>query len=46
MRPGTVRRPGHAELVEEVIPRLDTTAAGLERTVLPGAADEFALRAG
>ncbi|HEY3464267.1 MAG TPA: GNAT family N-acetyltransferase [Amycolatopsis sp.] len=36
--------PDHAELVDEVIDWYDTTAAGLERTVLPGAADEFALR--
>lgn len=36
--------PDHAELVDEVIDWYDTTAAGLVRTVLPGAADEFALR--
>ncbi|MCO1574410.1 GNAT family N-acetyltransferase [Crossiella sp. SN42] len=35
--------PGHAELVDEVIDWYDRTAAGLERTVLPSAADEFAL---
>jgi GNAT superfamily N-acetyltransferase len=35
--------PGHAALVDEVIDWYDTVAAGLERTVLPGAADEFAL---
>jgi GNAT superfamily N-acetyltransferase len=36
--------PGHAGLVDEVIDWYDATAAGLERTVLPSAADEFALR--
>jgi GNAT superfamily N-acetyltransferase len=36
--------PGHAVLVDEVIDWYDTVAAGLERTVLPGAADEFALQ--
>ncbi|MEC3979707.1 GNAT family N-acetyltransferase [Amycolatopsis sp. H20-H5] len=36
--------PGHAELVDEVIGWYDGMAAGLERTVLPGAADEFALK--
>ena len=35
--------PDHAELVDEVIDWYDATAAGLERTVLAGAADEFAL---
>lgn len=35
--------PGHAELVDEVIDWFDATAAGLERTVIPSAADEFAL---
>ncbi|MFJ3622055.1 GNAT family N-acetyltransferase [Streptomyces iakyrus] len=36
--------PGHAGLVDEVIDWYDRTAAGTERTVLPGAADEYALR--
>ncbi|GAA2766643.1 hypothetical protein GCM10010103_56840 [Streptomyces paradoxus] len=36
--------PGHAGLVDEVIDWYDGTAAGLERTVLPGAADEYALQ--
>jgi GNAT superfamily N-acetyltransferase len=36
--------PGHAGLVDEVIDWYDGTAAGVERTVLPSAADEFALR--
>lgn len=36
--------PDHAGLVDEVIDWYDATAAGLERTVLPGAADEFALK--
>ncbi|MET8847668.1 GNAT family N-acetyltransferase [Amycolatopsis sp. NPDC004625] len=36
--------PQHAELVDEVIAWYDETAAGLERTVLPSAADAFALR--
>ncbi|MEU5263136.1 GNAT family N-acetyltransferase [Amycolatopsis sp. NPDC021455] len=36
--------PGHAGLLDEVIGWYDTTAAGLRRTVLPGAADSFALR--
>jgi GNAT superfamily N-acetyltransferase len=36
--------PGHAVLVDEVIDWYDIVAAGLERTVLPGAADEFALK--
>ena len=36
--------PGHAELVDDVIGWYDTTAAGLERTLLPAAADEFGLR--
>ncbi|GAA1968217.1 hypothetical protein GCM10009754_46430 [Amycolatopsis minnesotensis] len=35
--------PGHAGLVDEVIDWYDTTAAGLERTVLPSAADESGL---
>ncbi len=35
--------PDHAGLVDEVIDWYDDTAAGLERTVLPSAADEFAL---
>jgi GNAT superfamily N-acetyltransferase len=35
--------PGHAGLVDELIDWYDTTAAGLERTALPGVADEFAL---
>jgi hypothetical protein len=36
--------PGHAGLVEEVVDWYDATAAGLERTVRPSAADAFALR--
>jgi ribosomal protein S18 acetylase RimI-like enzyme len=36
--------PGHAGLVDEVIGWYDGTAAGTERTVLPTAADELALR--
>jgi ribosomal protein S18 acetylase RimI-like enzyme len=36
--------PEHAGRVDEVIDWYDGTAAGLERTVLPSAADEFALR--
>ncbi|SEQ90192.1 GNAT family N-acetyltransferase [Streptomyces radiopugnans] len=36
--------PGHAGLVDEVIDWYDGTAAGFERTVLPNATDEFALR--
>jgi GNAT superfamily N-acetyltransferase len=36
--------PDHAGLVDDVIDWYGTTAAGLNRTVLPGAADEFALR--
>ena len=36
--------PDHAGLVDEVIDWYDSTAAGVERTVLPSAADEFALR--
>ncbi|MDG9701569.1 GNAT family N-acetyltransferase [Streptomyces sp. DH37] len=36
--------PDHAGLVDEVIDWYDGTAAGLERTVMPSAADEFALR--
>ncbi|NBE57062.1 GNAT family N-acetyltransferase [Streptomyces sp. YC537] len=35
--------PGHAGLVDAVIDWYDATAAGLERTVLPSAADAFAL---
>ena len=35
--------PGHAGLVDEVIDWYDGTAAGIERTVMPSAADEFAL---
>ncbi|MDE3720328.1 GNAT family N-acetyltransferase [Nocardiopsis sp. N85] len=35
--------PDHAGLVDEVIDWYDGTAAGLERTVVPGAADAFAL---
>ncbi|WP_330334319.1 GNAT family N-acetyltransferase [Streptomyces sp. NBC_00536] len=35
--------PDHAGLVDEVIDWYDATAAGLDRTVLPGAADGFAL---
>ena len=34
--------PDHAALADAVIAWYDTTAAGLERTVLAGAADEFA----
>jgi GNAT superfamily N-acetyltransferase len=36
--------PGHAGLVDEVIGWFDATAGGCERTVMPSAADEFALR--
>lgn len=36
--------PDHASLVDEVIDWYDRTAAGVSRTVLPGAADGFALR--
>ncbi|WP_042405859.1 GNAT family N-acetyltransferase [Streptacidiphilus carbonis] len=36
--------PDHAALVDEVIDWFDDLAAGLERTVLPSAADEFGLR--
>jgi ribosomal protein S18 acetylase RimI-like enzyme len=36
--------PDRAELVDEVIDWYDGVAAGLERTVLPSAADEFALK--
>ncbi|WP_188188946.1 GNAT family N-acetyltransferase [Nonomuraea sp. SYSU D8015] len=36
--------PDHAGLVDEVIDWYDDTAADLERTVLPSAADEFALK--
>jgi GNAT superfamily N-acetyltransferase len=35
--------PGHSELVDEVIRWYDVVAAGIERTVMPRAADEFAL---
>ena len=35
--------PGHAGLVDEVIYWYDGTAAGIERRVMPSAADEFAL---
>lgn len=35
--------PGHAGLVDEVIGWFDDTAGAVERTVLPGAEDEFAL---
>ncbi|NYJ32651.1 GNAT family N-acetyltransferase [Nocardiopsis aegyptia] len=35
--------PDHADLVDEVIDWFDATAPGLERTVLPGASDGFAL---
>ncbi|WP_328608706.1 GNAT family N-acetyltransferase [Amycolatopsis sp. NBC_00345] len=35
--------PDHAGLVDEVIGWYDDTAAGLERTVVPSAADEFGL---
>ena len=35
--------PDHAGLVDEVIDWYDATAAGIERTVLPSAADELAL---
>ncbi len=36
--------PGHAGLVDEVIDWYDRTAADLERTVVPSAADEFAVQ--
>ncbi|KOV90162.1 GCN5 family acetyltransferase [Nocardia sp. NRRL S-836] len=36
--------PGHAALVDEVIDWFDGVAPGVDRTVLPGAADEFGLR--
>jgi GNAT superfamily N-acetyltransferase len=36
--------PGDAGLVDEVIDWYDGTAAGLERTVVPSAADEFGLK--
>ena len=36
--------PGHAGLVDEVIDWYDGTAPGIERTVLPSAADELALQ--
>jgi len=35
--------PGHPALVDDVIDWYDAAAAGLERTVAPSAADEFAL---
>ena len=35
--------PDHAELIDEVIDWYDGTAAGIERTVMPSAADGFAL---
>lgn len=35
--------PDQAELVDEVIEWYDAVAAGLERTVLPGSADEYGL---
>ena len=36
--------PDHAGLVDEVIDWYDGTAAGIERTVMPSAADAFALK--
>ncbi|MFI9753372.1 hypothetical protein [Streptomyces collinus] len=36
--------PGHAGLVDDVIDWYDHAAAGIERTVLPGAADQYAQR--
>ena len=36
--------PDHAALVDDVIDWFDATAGNIERTVLPGAGDEFALR--
>jgi GNAT superfamily N-acetyltransferase len=36
--------PGHAELADDVIGWYDHVAAGLERTVMPQMADEFALK--
>jgi GNAT superfamily N-acetyltransferase len=36
--------PDHSELVDEVISWYDAVAAGLERTVMPRAADGFALK--
>lgn len=36
-------RPDHAQLIDEVIDWYDDVAAGIERTVSPSAADEFAL---
>ncbi|HEV7708012.1 MAG TPA: GNAT family N-acetyltransferase [Asanoa sp.] len=36
--------PDHTELVDEVIEWYDSVAAGLERTALPTAAEEFALK--
>ncbi|WBO69513.1 hypothetical protein O1G22_02400 [Streptomyces camelliae] len=35
--------PDHSELVEEVIDRYDGATVGIERTVVPSTADEFAL---
>ena len=35
--------PEHADLIDDVITWFDATAGDLERSVLPGAADEFAL---
>jgi len=37
-------RPGHAELVDEVIDWYDAVGAGLERTVSPTSAEDVALR--
>ena len=36
--------PDHADLIDEVIDWYDGTAAGIERTVMPSAADGFALK--
>ncbi|HEX4722862.1 MAG TPA: GNAT family N-acetyltransferase [Pseudonocardiaceae bacterium] len=36
--------PDHGALVDEVIDWFDATAGGIERTVLPNAGDEFALK--
>ncbi|HEY2443894.1 MAG TPA: GNAT family N-acetyltransferase [Streptosporangiaceae bacterium] len=36
--------PGRAEMVDDVIGWYDRVAAGLERTVMPGMADDFALK--
>jgi GNAT superfamily N-acetyltransferase len=36
--------PGHGTLVDEVIRWYDAVAAGIERTVMPRVADEFALK--